>query len=85
MSPSQSGSREADAEVLDRLGAQVGADLLPGRRARVGVLHQVVELAHRLGEAVVAVVRPGELVHRAVVVGRVLERQHLAGRPRSRA
>ena len=74
------GLAEADAQVLDRLGPQVGADLLPGGRARVGVLDQVVELAHRLGEAVVAVVRPGELVQRAVVVGRILERQHLAER-----
>ena len=70
------GLGEADAQVLDRLGPQVGADLLAGRLALVGVDHQVVELAHRLREAVVAVVRPGELVERAVVVRRVLELQH---------
>ena len=72
------GLGEADAQVLHRLGAEVGADLLPGLGARVGELDQVVELAHRLGEAVVAVVRPGELVERAVVVGRVLEGEDLA-------
>ncbi len=71
---------EADTQVLDRFRPQVGADLLSGGGARVGVLDQIVELAHRLGEAVVAVIRPRQLVQRPIVIGRILERQHLAER-----
>jgi hypothetical protein len=48
--------READAQVLHRLGTQVGSELVAARLLTVGPLDQIVEFADGLGEAVVAVV-----------------------------
>ena len=67
---------EADAEVLHRLGAQIGALGARLRLLLVGEDDQLVEALDRLRIIVGAVVRPGQLVERLVEVGRVLEVEH---------
>ena len=72
--------RERDAEVFDRLGSELGAGLAGLTPRVVGPLHQLAEVPDRVRVAAGAVVRPGDLVEREIVVSVLWVLENLAVR-----